>query len=209
MDAPAELSDLIVAARRGRPDALGRIFEAARAMLMELAERELPPALRAKLGASDLVQETAADMQRDFAAFAGTTPEECFAWLRAILKHNVVDAVRGYQQSQKRDVGRETSLASRSTARHVKTRLLSDRVPADSAIRREEAAVIEAAIERLPEEYRRALRLRYWLGMSFADMAAELDRSPNTARMIWFRAVGQLQVELRAAGLSPGSVSTV
>lgn len=208
MDAPAELSDLIVAARRGRPDALGRIFEAARAMLMELAERELPPALRAKLGASDLVQETAADMQRDFGAFAGTTPEECFAWLRAILKHNVVDVVRCYQQSQKRDVGREASLTSRSTARHANKRLLSDRVPADSAIRREEAAAIEAAIERLPEEYRRVLRLRYWLGMSFADMAAELDRSPNTARTIWFRAVGQLQVELRATGLARGPVST-
>lgn len=93
MDAHDDIRALLAAARDGRPDALGRIFEVARGHLLQLAERDLPSELRPKIGPSDLVQETAIEMQRGFDRFTGTTAEECFAWLREILRNNTVDAV--------------------------------------------------------------------------------------------------------------------
>jgi len=198
MDAGADIRELIERARSGRGDAIGRIFEAARGHLLDLADRELPSDLRAKIGPSDIVQETAVDMQRDFGQFTGTTPEECFAWLREVLQHNVVDAIRRYRDALKRELARETSLKS---CRSLEARGpgLAPRPPDGSAIRREEAAVINAVLARLPPDYRRVLELRYWGGMSFVAMAPELGRSPEAVRKLWFRAVERLQGELAAA----------
>ena len=73
-NAPAlRVEQLLDEARHGSTAAIGRLFESARAYLLFLAQKELPPALRAKLGASDVVQETAIDVHRDFPRFAGTT----------------------------------------------------------------------------------------------------------------------------------------
>jgi RNA polymerase sigma-70 factor, ECF subfamily len=195
MDARSDIRELIDRARKGAPDAIGRIFEAARGELLDLADRELPVDLRMKVGPSDLVQETAVDMQRDFGQFTGTTAEECYAWLREVLQHNVVDAIRRYRMAQKRDVARETSLTG---VRSGEMRGLNEppRLPDGSAIRREEAAVISTTLGRLPPDYRRVLELRYWGGMSFVAMAPELGRSPEAVRKLWFRALERLQDEL-------------
>jgi RNA polymerase sigma-70 factor (ECF subfamily) len=198
MDARDDIRDLIAAARRGAPDALGRIFEAARGQLLELADRELPAELRAKIGPSDLVQETAVDMHRDFARFTGTTPAECFAWLREILRHNAVDAVRHYHATRKRDVGREVSLTS-MPARRDEAFVERRRTPDGSAIRREEAHAVGLALARLPAEFRLILELRYWGGLSFIDIAPRLGRSPEAVRKLWYRAVERVQEELSAA----------
>jgi RNA polymerase sigma-70 factor (ECF subfamily) len=201
MDAQAEIRERIAAARRGEPDAIGQIFEAARGHLLHCADRELPADLRAKIGPSDVVQETAVDMQRDFAHFAGTTAEELFAWLREILRHNLVDAVRHYRESLKRDVTREVSLASPPGRRDGEAVPEAINSPDGSAIRREEAATLNQVLDRLPPEYRRVLQLRYWSGMSFVDMAPQLGRSPDAARKLWYRALERLQSELAMEAL--------
>ena len=110
MDARSDIRELIERARRGVPDAIGQIFEAARGQLLDLADRELPSDLRMKVGPSGVVQETAVDMQRDFGQFTGTTAEECYAWLREVLRHNLVDAIRRYRDAKKREAARELSL---------------------------------------------------------------------------------------------------
>jgi RNA polymerase sigma-70 factor (ECF subfamily) len=202
MDARADILDLIAAARRGEPDAIGQIFEAARSHLLLCADRELPADLRAKIGPSDVVQETAVDMQRDFMQFSGTTAEELFAWLREILRHNLVDAVRHYRESLKRDVTREVSLTTPPGRRDGEGIAELTHTPDGSAIRREEAATLNKVLTRLPLEYQRVLQLRYWSGMSFVDMAPHLGRSPDAARKLWYRAIERLQSEL-AAQASP------
>ena len=87
------IADLLQAARGGDRAALGQLFESARQQLHDAAARSLPPAIRGRLGPSDIVQETAVDMQRDFAGFNGTTAEDLFAWLRSILNNNLIDAI--------------------------------------------------------------------------------------------------------------------
>ena len=198
MDACAEIRELLDRARRGMPDAVGCIFEAARGHLLDLADRELPHDLRAKLGPSDVVQETAVEMQRDFGRFTGTTGEELFAWLREILKHNVVDAVRRYRDTRKREVGREVRI-SLSPSRDDQGFAAVGRLPEGSAIRREEAALINGVLARLPADYRRVLELRYWHGLSFVAMAPRLGRSPDAVRKLWYRAIERLHGELGGA----------
>jgi RNA polymerase sigma-70 factor (ECF subfamily) len=194
---PNTVPDLIAAARRGCPTSLGQVFEALRAQLIAIANEELPDGLRAKVGPSDLVQETAIDMQRNFDQFRGTTAEECFAWLRSILRNNVVDAVRHFQATRKRDLAREQSLDGTSRSAGGKMPVC-DRLPEGSAIRHEDAAVVSRLLARLPPEQGRVIELRYWRSLSFAEIGAEMNRSTDAVRKLWYRALERLQAELAA-----------
>lgn len=202
MDASGHIRDLLAAARRGDPDAIGQIFEAARSRLLQIAARELPADILAKIGPSDIVQETAVDAQRDFTQFNGTSPEALFAWLRGILRNNVIDAVRRYRDAIKRNASLEISLTTVSARKSGEVLPALDHTADDSAIRREEAVMLNTVIARLPADYRRVLELRYWKGMSFVDMAPHLGRSPEAARKLWYRALECLQSKL--AGQSDG-----
>ena len=67
------------AAQAGSREALGQVLEACRAYLLLIAREELDPALQAKGGASDLVQQTFLEAQRDFARFQGDS-RSLLAW---------------------------------------------------------------------------------------------------------------------------------
>lgn len=201
------VGDLLAAARDGCPTSLGQVFEALRAQLLAVADEELPEALRAKVGPSDLVQETAMDMQRNFERFRGSTAEECFAWLRSILRNNVIDAVRHFEATQKRDVGLEFSLTA-GPLPDGSGLPVCRRLPDGSAIRHEDAALVNRVVARLPADQSRVIELRYWRGMSFAAIGADLGRSEDAVRKLWYRAVERMQVELAAARDTPAQPSS-
>lgn len=198
---------LLEQARSGSPAAVGSLLDAARGYLLMQAEQELPGTLRAKVAPSDIVQETAIDACRDFPTFQGTTQEELYAWLRAILRNNVTDAVRRFELTQKRGAGREQSLSVVVDRHGVSVLRVAGSAPDLSAIRREDATLVTAALARLPEDYAAVLRLRYWDGMTFAEIAARLDRSEDAARKLWYRAVACLDTELHRSPGPPPSAS--
>ena len=90
----------LAAARDGSRDALGQALEACRNYLLLIADRELGADLRPKGGASDLVQETFIEAQRDFDRFGGATEAEWLAWLRQLLKHRLANFRRRYRQAR-------------------------------------------------------------------------------------------------------------
>jgi RNA polymerase sigma-70 factor (ECF subfamily) len=65
--------------------------------------------------------------------------------------------------------------------------------PEAELIAREERAVLEEAIARLSEDYRRVILLRHKEGLSFAAVGQALGRSADAARKLWARAVEALQ----------------
>src|SRR5262245_52253809 len=87
------------------------MLDGCRQYLLLVANEQLDPDLRDKLGPSDLVQETFLEAQQDFGRFHGHSEQELLAWLRRILLNNLADARRRYRGAGKRDVGREIALA--------------------------------------------------------------------------------------------------
>jgi RNA polymerase sigma-70 factor (ECF subfamily) len=197
--ASQRIAVLLIAARRGDQDALGQLFDAARHQLLDAASRGLPLALRGRVAPSDVVQETAIDMQRDFARFSGTKPEELFAWLRSILNHNLIDAVRHHGLTEKRGFRCERSLGDSRLGRGALALAGSVGPPDGSAIRKEDAAELHRTLARLPDDYRTAIWLRYWRGLSFAEIAAQMGRSIGATRKLWHRAMLRLNDELAAS----------
>src|SRR5262249_36788023 len=105
---PEEFARLLAAARDGSREALGLLLDRYRNELLKLAAERMTGALQAKGGASDLVQDSLLEAQRDFAGFHGQTDGEFLAWLRRILLNNVVNFTRHYG-TEKRRVGQEES----------------------------------------------------------------------------------------------------
>ena len=188
----------IAQAQTGRPFALGQALEAYRLYLLGIAQRELDSALQAKGGASDLVQETFLEAQRDFAQFQGASEAEWRAWLRRLLLNNLANFSRGYRGTDKRDVGREVPLEAGSPST-VETGLTAPTPsPSGEAVANEQAEAVQAALARLSEEYRQVLVWRYQEGRSFEEIGQRLQRTANAARKLFVRALERFEQELES-----------
>jgi RNA polymerase sigma-70 factor (ECF subfamily) len=200
-DPAADAARLLEAAQAGSREALGQVLEQFRAYLLLVADRELDPELRAKGGASDLVQETFLEAQRDFAQFRGASVDELRAWLRRLLLNNVANFTRQYRQRAKRAIGREVSLEAGGSSHERGAGLAADVLsPSGQALAQEQAEMLARAVERLLPDYRQVLKLRHEEQLTFEEIGQRMQRTANAARMLWLRAVERLQEEM---GLSP------
>jgi RNA polymerase sigma-70 factor (ECF subfamily) len=197
MGQPAQDADqLLAAARAGSSEALGQVLETCRRYLLLVAERQLNPQLRGKGGASDLVQETFLEAQRDFAGFQGTSEAELLAWLSRILMNNVANFSRRYYGTNKRDVQREVVLGTGdSSGPGAPDPAAEMPSPSGLAMAQEQAEALQRALARLPDDYRRILELRFQEEKSFEEIGRLLDRSPDAARKLWSRAMQRLREE--------------
>lgn len=179
------------AARAGEADALGHVLDECRNYLLLVANKEMDPKLKAKGGASDLVQQTFLEAQRDFGRFHGTTEDELRAWLRRMLLNNVANFRRHWVDTGKRRADREIAIdgGAVSPADPGPT-------PSREMMAGERAAEVQAALDRLPADYAQVLRLRHIEELPFEDVAARMGRTANAVRKLWARAVEKLEEEL-------------
>jgi RNA polymerase sigma-70 factor (ECF subfamily) len=188
---------LIRQARAGCHEALGRLLDGYRRYLLRIASKDLDPRLRAKGGASDLVQETFLEAQRDFGEFAGDSERELLAWLRHRLRYRVGKFVRSYRQTARRAAGREVPLDDDPSSAPGAAPAADQTSPSERVLAEERDHLLEQAMERLPAEYRRVIELRYHQGLSFEEIGRVLARTPNAARKLWVRAIDRLKRDLR------------
>jgi RNA polymerase sigma-70 factor, ECF subfamily len=163
------------------------VLETCRQFLLAVANAELPDDLRAKGGASDLVQESLAAAYAARHQFRGRTLADLRAWLRAILFRELATFRRHYRDTAARDVTREVPLAE----------VAAPVTPIADLIRRERATHLTAAVARLSEDAQTAVVLRIEHELSFAEIGARIGRTEEAARKVFVRAL----VELRS--LSP------
>jgi RNA polymerase sigma-70 factor (ECF subfamily) len=193
---PEDDNSLLAAARRGSLDALGRSLEACRRYLLAIADRQIDPDLRAKGGASDLVQETFLEAQRDFKQFQGSSPDEFRAWLRQVLLNNLGAFTRRFRTTSKRSIALEIALSANGSSPGVGDRLAESNLsPSAVAIEHEQVVAFRRALERLPEDCRRIVMLRFEEGRSFEEIGLLTDRSPAATRRAWARAMQRLRQE--------------
>jgi RNA polymerase sigma-70 factor (ECF subfamily) len=188
-------SQVLAQARAGSPDALGRLLDDCRGYLLMIARQELAPDLQAKGGASDLVQETFVDAQRDFVRFVGADEAELRAWLRRILLNNLANFTRGFRGTEKRHVGREVPLDAGAGDRGLAADLST---PSGRMARNERGEALLRALGRLSEDYRQVLKLRHEEDCSFQEIAERMGRSANAVHKLWARAVERLQEEMES-----------
>jgi RNA polymerase sigma-70 factor (ECF subfamily) len=201
MSTDSSVEALIQRCRAGDAAARAALFQRYHHYLHILAQTQLGRHLRAKVDASDLVQQTLLEAHRDFAAFQGGHEGELLAWLRRILAHNLYNEARRYA-AQQRDAAREVSLEQMQTGVDQSSlalgRCLAADTPSPSAevVQREAAVQLADALAKLPTDYQQVLILRVFEELPAEDVAQRMGRSAGAVRMLQMRALTALRDEL-------------
>lgn len=174
---------------------MGELFDGCRRYITLIANHVLNPALRPKVGASDLVQETFLEAQRDFGKFRGHTRGELFAWLTRILKNRSLKSARRYRGTDKRDIRRERNVDLNRSHR-IDAAACDMQTPSGVLMAADEERMLTEALSRLSPDHRQVIELRNWHRQSFAEVGTAMGRSTEAARKLWSRAVEQLAEQL-------------
>lgn len=197
-------SHLLREARAGSSDALGQLLQLYENYLRVLLLAQFQSRLKARVSPSDVLQETFYEAHRDFSQFRGLTIPEFLTWIRKILIHNLKRCIDQHVHAARRDVRREIGVDDLAASlEHSAARL--DAIVADQAssptmrVEREEIRVaMTNFIAALPDDYRDVIVLRHFRGLSFEEIGKEMDRSSGATRMLWLRAIKQLQARFNA-----------
>jgi RNA polymerase sigma-70 factor (ECF subfamily) len=195
----AELQACLRAAKVDASDALADLLERYREYLLLIANAEVPDNLRAKLGASDLVQQSVAEAWQSFDRFEGTNEFELRGWLRSILLNNLRDANRKFCGTAKRNASLEFPLTREARDQPwFQSIVAADPSPSQTAVASEELTLLWAAVDRLPSHYAQVIRLRNLEYLTFAETAERMQLERDQTRKLWERAVQRLSKELKA-----------
>ena len=197
--ADSSIVEMLTRARAGDQQELGRLFASCRSYLGIVARAQMESWMRAKVDASDIVQDTLLEAHRDFARFHGTTAAEWLAWLRGILANNAADVVRKYRGTEKRQTRREVSLrtpADGSSVRGVPELADSIETPSIQLMRQERELRVADAMVNLSPDYQEVIILRNLQRLPFDEVAKRMGRSRPAVQMLWMRAIRKLQETL-------------
>ncbi len=179
-----------------------RAIEDYRDYLLLLVRLQLGSRPRAKLDASDVVQQAILHAHEKRDQFRGESEGEMLAWLRAILANALASAARKFD-TLARNPHRERSLEAeleRSSTRLEGVLAADQTSPSGRAVRGEELLRLAHAIARLPEDQRRVVELHYLKGLAVADVAAQVGRTRPSVVGLLFRGLKQLREHLRESG---------
>jgi RNA polymerase sigma-70 factor (ECF subfamily) len=192
--APAELEEWIAAARGGDRAAMARAMMSFRDYLLLVANEELDQKLKAKEGASDLVQDTFLHAQQRISRYRGCSTSEWRNWLRSILIRQLANKRRHFGATAKRKVHREIRIEewARLGVR------ASEESPSSDVARRERESALCEALSRLPEHYREVVVWHQRDRMTFEEIGQLRGVSAEAARKLWTRALCLLRKELDA-----------
>ena len=177
---------------RGKPEwALDRYAE----YLRLLARLQLNPRLRAKLDASDVVQQTLLKAHEHRDQFRGSSEAELVGWLRTILSNTLAGALRQFGAAV-RNVNREHSLEAdleESAARLEGWLAAAQSSPSERVMRCESLVRLAEALGQLPDEQRQVVELHHLKGWPVAEVADALGRTKPAVMGLLFRGLKKLR----------------
>ena len=175
------------------------VWERYRSYLILLARQHLGPEVLARCDPSGIVQQTLMEAHQASEQLAGLEGGRLAAWLRTALARNLADELRRVR-ADCRDIGREVSLDAtldQSAARIESFLAAEQSSPSQRADRQEQALRVADVLATLPEAERVAVEGHYLRGLTVADVATELGRTPAAVGGLLKRGLRRLREFLR------------
>ncbi len=203
MTAEGQTEVWVVSACSGDSLALAKLLAAYHPALRARAEARMDPAVRARTGPEDVLQEVYTQVFRHMEQFEDRGAESFLSWVYTILDRKLIDARRAAHRNV-RDVDREVpGLASPDAQSYWN---LLDHVYADSltpsrVVRRQEAMnAILASLSDLSDAHRQVLQLRFLDGLSVAEAAGRLGKTEAAVVALTQRALKALRESMDRLG---------
>ena len=194
-DSP-RVAELLVRLKQGDKEALAELFSIYRDWLRRIVDLRLDPRLCGRISGSDVLQDAYLDAEQRLPHFL-KSEMPFHLWLRWVMCQRLVDVHRCHL-AQMRDAGREITLnggampqaSSVTLVRHFAGTVDS---PSEAAIKREEAAALEAALEQMDPLDREVLTLRHFEELSNEEVAQVLGLQESAASNRYVRALKRLR----------------
>jgi RNA polymerase sigma-70 factor (subfamily 1) len=174
----------------GSPAALEHLLSLHRPYLKRVIEMRMEPALRARIDASDVAQETQIMITKQIEQFIKNRQTSFRIWIRQKALDQLRDQRRRHIATHKRSVHLEQNITDVSSF-EIARKLLSNS-PSKILGQIELREQVHRLIEQLGEIYREVLVLRHAEELTNAEVADLLDIAPDTARRRYGRALRKL-----------------
>lgn len=188
-----ESMELARRATAGDSEAFHALLERFGGRLLDRIRLLMGPQARQAADSSDFLQGTFLEALKSYGGGDRLRDERSFLrWLTVIARNNIHDAVRRR---------RERAFDSFSTAIFQAGGKDRGAGPSSQAELDDQVHLLVESLQRLDEDHRRAIELRALEGLSFREVARNLGRSEDAARMLYHRSLTRLGEFLdRAAG---------
>jgi RNA polymerase sigma-70 factor, ECF subfamily len=195
---PGEPTDALEQLRGGDRQALAAIFEQYRERLRRMVELRLDSRLRARLDASDVVQEAFLDVSRDLDAYLADPKLPPLLWLRLHVGRRLTTLHRQHLGTRMRDAGQEISLyqgalPQASSAALASMLLGRHTSPTQAAQRAERMLRVQEALNSLDPIDREVLALRHFEQLGRTEAALVLGITQEAGAKRYFRALKRLK----------------
>jgi RNA polymerase sigma-70 factor (ECF subfamily) len=156
------------------------------------------PQLRAHESSSDLVQSVCRELLTHQERFQYPGEQQFLAWLYTTARRKISNRVRDLGRD-KRDARREIGGLAESAMAELGAAYARVSSPSGRALRAEEIARLEAAIDQLPEEQREVVTLAHLAGLSRAEIGEQMGKTEEAVRALLHRAKARLAILLEGA----------
>jgi RNA polymerase sigma-70 factor (ECF subfamily) len=195
---PGDTTDPIERLRRGDRGALAALFDQHRDRLRRMVELRIDARLRARLDASDVLQEAFLDVAHDLDAYLADPKLPPLLWLRLHVGRRLTTLHRQHLGTKMRDAGLEIALyqgalpeaSSAALASMLLGRYTS---PTRAAQRAERLLRVQEALNSLDPIDREVLALRHFEQLGHAEAAQVLGITQEAEAKRYFRALKRLK----------------
>lgn len=213
MDAPSPPDTDLARLREAgasRGEVLGALLEAHRKRLLRMVDLRMDPALRARLGASDVLQEAYIEIAERLDKYLDDPPMPFFVWVRFLTAQRLLQLRRYHVGAKRRDARRERHAEHLGLSGHS-TVALADRLmatgitPSVALMREDRRARVVRVLEGLKEEDREILALRHFEELTNIEAAQVLGIGADASSKRYIRALERLRKGLDSETENPGA----
>lgn len=205
--------DLIQAAVEGRDGAFDGVVRNYAARLRWLIRVRLDPSVRARVSADDVLQDVMITVSARIRSLVIENEGAFWTWLCRVVEQKLIDVRRRHLMAAARDARREQRIggpAGNSGTARTPESVLADHGSTPSARLRtvEQQALIEKTLDTLPPSFREVILLRVIEGLSVAETAGSMGRSPGAVSVLLNKAMKRFNTALRERESSRGERRT-
>ncbi len=186
---------LVALAKDGDASALDRLCAIYGDRVRQIVRLRMGNELRSKLQSMDVVQDAFIAALRGMKDFTYENEGDFLRWLAAITENRIRDHLEKFHAGR-RDIRREIPLdASGQSSKDTFVQTVGPvdvTTPSMVVSKREELDRLEKAMDKLTPEYRQVILLAKMEGLSGAELAEKLGKSPGAARALLCRALAAL-----------------
>lgn len=185
--------EMIASAVAGDGTALEELLLGYYDRLLRRVARKLPASLRGTVCEEDILQQTCAEAFLRIRSFQPTYEAAFFRWLVTIADHRLADAIKAHNRVKRGGAQAGAAFHPDSMDQLVDLVAAPLHTASQSVARHEAIAAVQVGLASLDDDHRRAIQLRYLQGLSVAETAKVMERSPRTVRELCYRGMEDLR----------------